>query len=231
MQLTLRQSLLFGFCVMHHGDQKRKYTGEPYFVHLYEVAEIVDTYVKGDYVIETAFMHDLFEDTELRKSGGIAIAHEFLKSIGYDGQEIITIIEQALELTDVFTKEDYPHLNRKARKQAEIERCSTISPPSQSVKYADIFHNGKSIIKHDKDFARVFVHEKNDLLEVMKEGNKELYDMASAVVANTLLSNEELAEEYVRSHPDFEAEGLSEYMNGILNGFIAGRESMDEKKV
>lgn len=35
----------------------------------------------------------------------------------------------------------------------------------------------------------------------------------------------EYAEKYVTSHPDFEAEGLSDYQNGRLNGYIDGAEA------
>lgn len=38
------------------------------------------------------------------------------------------------------------------------------------------------------------------------------------------MTNEEIAEQLVRNHKDFKAEGFSEYMNGYLNGIILGLE-------
>ena len=38
----------------------------------------------------------------------------------------------------------------------------------------------------------------------------------------------EMAENHVRNHKDFPAEGFSDYMNGFLNGYIEGAEAIEK---
>ena len=46
-----------------HGEQKRKYTGEPYVNHTVKVAEIVKTYGGDESMVYAAILHDVLEDT------------------------------------------------------------------------------------------------------------------------------------------------------------------------
>src|SRR5690606_11831272 len=104
-----------------HGDQQRKYNGEPYWHHLVSVAKIASKHVDG--AIEIAFCHDLLEDT--------ACTYQDLQKIiqenGYSKKEALEICDVTKELTDVYIKEDYPDLNRKIRKQKEAKRLGKIS--------------------------------------------------------------------------------------------------------
>ena len=50
------------FAADRHKDQKRKYTGEPYFNHLAEVAALVSVYNNDAEVIAAAYLHDSVED-------------------------------------------------------------------------------------------------------------------------------------------------------------------------
>src|SRR3954463_11018233 len=45
-----------------HKAQPRKYTGEPYFVHLEEVAGMVERAGLSENAIAAAFLHDVVED-------------------------------------------------------------------------------------------------------------------------------------------------------------------------
>lgn len=47
-----------------HEGQVRKYTGEPYFNHLEEVANIVSEYTDDESMIAAAYLHDVVEDTD-----------------------------------------------------------------------------------------------------------------------------------------------------------------------
>lgn len=49
---------------------------------------------------------------------------------------------------------------------------------------ADLFYNSSSIVQRDPEFAKTYMREKRDLLEVLKDGNQELYDRASEIVSN-----------------------------------------------
>ncbi|HYH55544.1 MAG TPA: hypothetical protein VD772_02970, partial [Anseongella sp.] len=89
-------------------------------------------------------------------------------------------------LTDVYTKENYPRLNRKKRKAREADRLSKAPAAAQTVKYADIIDNAIDIAGHDKDFAKVFLRECGQLLRQMDKGNQQLYERAVKTVADCL---------------------------------------------
>lgn len=168
-----RQTNLLNFVTIQHGEQKRKYTGEPYIVHLMAVAECADQ--NGlVYGYEIGLCHDLFEDTactddQLRTA---------LVSYGYRNDECDFIIQGTWDLTDKFVAVDYPNFNRKQRKEMEVERLATISPNSQSIKYCDLIDNTKSIVQYDQKFAKVYLNEKENMLKVMNKGKNQLYNEA-----------------------------------------------------
>lgn len=175
MKLTERQEKLFEFVKKEHRDQKRKYTNEPYYNRLYQVAELV-SHLSNDenLLIEIALCHDLFEDTKCNYND---LFTALLKS-GYSSVNTLKISSCVRELTDVFTSKAFPYLNRKIRKELEGLRLATISVDSQTVKYADLINNTSSIVEHDKDFAKVYFKEKKVVLDNMRRGNFKLYSEA-----------------------------------------------------
>lgn len=178
--LTSRQLLLLDFCIKAHGNQVRKYTGEPYWYHLVNVAKKVP--VSYYHNIEVALCHDLFEDTSVKEKE----LYKFLKSIGYTIGGARYICEGVTALTDVYTTENYPTWNRKLRKVTEIQRLSIIKPDFQTVKYADLIDNTSSIMAYDKDFAKIYIREKYLLLMKMNKGDFDLYLECCALIYNNL---------------------------------------------
>lgn len=173
MELTRRQQVLFDFIIKKHGDQKRKYTFEPYYLHLYNVATIVSQEsfpVEGMY-IEVALGHDLFEDTKCEVNELFA----FMTQHSYTEDEAHETCHYIDDLSDKFTSEKFPKLNRAARKSMERDRLSNVPYLAQTVKYADLIDNTSSIVQHDRGFAQVYLHEKALLLEVMSKGHRLLY--------------------------------------------------------
>ena len=166
MKLTGRQNVLLGWVISMHGEQKRKYTGEPYWEHCYEVAQHASEYnIKLG--VEIGFCHDLIEDTECTLSDLL----RFLMSSGYDNKESLFITSCVDDLTDEYTKEKYPTLNRKARKELEAERLGNAHPDAQSVKYCDLINNTDSICEHDPKFAKTYLKEKTVILDKMRKGH------------------------------------------------------------
>jgi len=161
------------FVAKQHGKQKRKYTGEPYPVHLVAVAECAE---KSELELgyEIGLCHDLFEDTECTEE----LLRMALLEYRYNNKEIDFIVNGIWELTDRFVLADYPEFSRKRRKSMEADRLATISPNSQSIKYCDLIDNTKSIIKYDPSFANIYLKEKADMLEVMNQGDLDLYTKA-----------------------------------------------------
>ncbi len=180
------------FVHIAHGEQKRKYTGEPYIEHPIAVCGIVSKYTDDISTLVAALCHDVIEDTEVT----IEQIREFL--IGILPTKIVDkVLDIIIELTDVYTKEAYPLLNRKERKRLEINRMSIVSVEAQDVKYADIIHNASSIIINDKDFAPVFISECRGKLDVMDKGNVILRERA----INSLLTIEDGEYYVIRIRP------------------------------
>ncbi len=166
MELTDRQQALLGWVIIAHGQQKSKYTGEPYWKHPYAVARHADEY-SINFGIEISLCHDVIEDTDCE----LCDLFKFLKSIGYTNKESLFITRGVDDLTDKYTKEDFPELNRRQRKELEAERLGKIHPDSQSVKYCDIINNTESICEHDPKFAKTYLEEKKMILSKMRDGH------------------------------------------------------------
>lgn len=166
-----RQKELLIWVKAQHEGQKRKYTGHPYHTHLEAVAELATRYEKRyPFIYEIAICHDLLEDTD----SSFEELRLVLQSIGYAGVDATTVAYAVLDLTDVYTKDRYPNLNRKIRKEKEAQRLGRIDFFIQSVKYADMIDNIKSIVQHDPSFAKVYLEEKKQLIDKMREGNVDL---------------------------------------------------------
>lgn len=152
-------------------SQKRKYTGEDYYNHPEEVATIVHQAL-GDActaeIIAAALCHDLVEDT------GMTL--EFIRL--NLNEEVATLVEM---LTDVSKPEDG---NRATRKEIDRQHTAQASPQAKTIKLADLISNSQSIVKHDKEFAKVYIKEKELLLEVLKEGDAKLYARAQQIVVD-----------------------------------------------
>lgn len=171
LELTERQWALFDYVKQMHGEQKRKYTGAPYYTHLLSVANRVEQYARDGYETEIALCHDLIEDTECSLAD---LSHK-LMSLGYELEEDVQILAGVDDLTDKYTHEKYPTLNRAQRKELESARIVSSRPVAQTVKYADIIDNLSSVAEHDPGFARVYAREIEHFLGKIDKGNRELY--------------------------------------------------------
>ncbi len=137
----------------HHG-QVRKYTGEPYWLHCLAVYDQVTEWGGTDAMRCAALLHDTLEDTDYSKLS-------LLKTFG---TEVFGLV---IELTDEFTRENYPKLGRAERKRLEAMRIAQTSIEARVVKLADINDNTKTIEPLDPGFAKVYIPEKNRLLALM----------------------------------------------------------------
>jgi (p)ppGpp synthase/HD superfamily hydrolase len=156
--------------------QYRKYTGEPYTVHTKEVAEIYSAYFPDDWIGKAAaYLHDIFEDTPitpevLREELGQFTSHLY----SHDENHYKTIIETVVELTNQFTSELHPKHNRSDRKLLELQRLSQVSQRAQNLKVCDLISNTTSIVQHDPNFARIYLDEKEALLNALTEADSRL---------------------------------------------------------
>ena len=142
------------FAEKAHEGQTRKYTGEPYIVHPRAVANLVAARGGDKAMICAAYLHDVVEDCDV----------ELATIYNLFGPDIGLLVN---ELTDEYTKENYPELNRRARKSMEADRLGKVSDRAKLIKLCDLADNTKTIVEHDPGFATVYLREKAHLLEVM----------------------------------------------------------------
>ena len=169
MQL-IEQAKLYSRAAHQAVAQKRKYTGEPYYLHPAAVAERV-AQVPGATadMIAAAYLHDVVEDTH--------VAIEEISALF--GEKVAGFVH---ELTDQFVDPEIG--NRSHRKALERERMSGISAEAQTIKYADLIDNTGSIVARDPGFARLYMSEKQALLNVMTDGCLVLRKEALALVTD-----------------------------------------------
>jgi (p)ppGpp synthase/HD superfamily hydrolase len=131
-----------------HAGQVRKYTGEPYICHPLTVADMVGRAGGAHTQIIAAILHDVVEDTPVTVS---EVAANF-------GPRVAELVEW---LTDTATG------NRAERQAASVEKWSRAPLAAVTVKLADLIDNTRSIARHDRRFARVYIPEKRAVLEAM----------------------------------------------------------------
>jgi (p)ppGpp synthase/HD superfamily hydrolase len=170
------------FAASAHGDQLRKYSGEAYVYHLFRVMNTCYLYHNSLPVLTAALLHDVLEDTTTTEEE----LRQFLFETMPHPEDAAEALRLVVELTDVYTKEDYPQLNRQARKAKEHERLATISPDAQTIKYADILDNSQNVAENDPQFAPVVLQEYADLLDRITDGEPHLYRKAKEQVAEGL---------------------------------------------
>jgi len=148
-QLVLRA---VKFAVYWHGNQRRRYTNEPYVNHLLSVAYLVAGRTTDPHIIAAAVLHDILEDTPVSR-------HELKDNFG------ARILEMVEMLTDVPCTPG--GLNRAARQFLDRERIAKAGPEVQLIKGCDMYDNLEDIKTYDPNFYKVFKKEKQLLLDVM----------------------------------------------------------------
>lgn len=151
------------FCIACHASQFRK-DGEPYFLHPIRVAAYSSIYIKGynDLLVRNiALLHDVIEDTDVTE-------HEIEERFGD------FVCEHVLELTNIYTKKSYPDLNRKIRKEKELDRLEQCSSLAKQIKLLDRADNITSaqIAKNVK-----YLDESKDMLDRLGGINSDIDEL------------------------------------------------------
>lgn len=155
------------FAMDKHSNQKRKWTGEPYFVHLEGVASLVRAAGGSSEQIAAAYLHDSIEDQGVTEAEILA---EF-------GPKVAKLV---VEMTEISKLEDG---NRATRKAIDRGHYGSISPDGQSIKLADITNNGYDIVQTNPKFAKTYIPELRALYEVLTSGNPTLRRKAGEMLA------------------------------------------------
>lgn len=162
----VQRARIFSIAAHEAVGQKRKYTGEPYYHHPADVAMTVYSVYGTNEMVAAAYLHDCVEDTNVSH---LVIEREFGP----------VVAEYVSGLTDISMPQDG---NRSVRKAIDRAHTAMQSPACKTIKLADLISNSKSICEHDKDFAKVYIKEKELLLEVLKEGDQTLWNQANEIV-------------------------------------------------
>lgn len=158
------------FATRAHEGQVRKYTGAPYIEHPIHVASIVAFVPHTLAMLAAALLHDVLEDTKVTEAD---LRAEF-------GNKITRIV---VGLTNISRPEDG---NRAVRKTLDLLHLKAQDADVQTIKIADLISNTESIVKHDPEFAEVYLREKRELLDVLTKGNRTLHKIAERQCAKIL---------------------------------------------
>lgn len=147
-----------------HAQQKRNYTGEPYFVHLEEVAGIVERAGLSEAAVAAAWLHDVVEDQNVLESELVLLF----------GQRTAAIVGSLTDMPPTAA------LNREMRKEIDRQRLGEASSEAQGVKCADLISNTSTIVKHNPGFAKKYLPEKRATLEILTRAPPALLEQAWA---------------------------------------------------
>jgi (p)ppGpp synthase/HD superfamily hydrolase len=154
------------FATDAHAGQVRKYTGDPYIEHPLSVMAILQSVNADEELLIAAVLHDVVEDTPVELETVEAVF----------GERVAQLVD---DLTDRSRPDDG---NRRVRKQIDLEHTAQASPDAKTIKLADLIDNTGNIVQHDPGFAKRYMKEKQNLLQVLTEGHPELWSRANAIV-------------------------------------------------
>ena len=177
---------IIDYAIAKHAGQTRK-GGNDFVLHPLYVASIIKLYNGSPSQICAGLLHDVVEDTD---TTFVQLKEDLSKmKILNDIKEMkrlkITtlaypdvIVYYVSEMTNVFTKENYPNLNRKERKKREIAKFKLWNEPDlKLIKYADIISNLSDIDSIDTDFAKVYLREDMQIISALQYDHP-IYDYA-----------------------------------------------------
>lgn len=193
---TKRERIAEELCIQGHEGQKRRFTQEEYANHPIRVGNLAkEAYLAAGREQEAIIAccggrtHDLLEDSLNKKvtlTNGTGV--EKPVTISYTtisnllGAEVANIVTL---LTNQFTKENFPELNRKQRHQKEAQRLSTTQEMVQSIKVCDIIDNFTDFehaLTNDPNWAKNYLAEKWYLLQNLTAALPSLREEASKLL-------------------------------------------------
>jgi (p)ppGpp synthase/HD superfamily hydrolase len=133
-----------------HYGQVRKWTNDPYFNHVAEVAGLVKDFHLDEEVQAAAYLHDTIEDCGRTF---FDLNHEF-------GGRVAHLV---LQVSDRSRPDDGTRYVRKSL--IDLQYLKGSEPDAQSLKCCDLISNTKDVAKNSPGFARVYLPEKRALLE------------------------------------------------------------------
>lgn len=148
-----------------HAGQKRQHgSNDDYIEHPRRVAEAVSRQNKATpEMVAAAWLHDVLEDTCETPEQVSETADKIEDTCGG------LVREYVVWLTNVFTKERFPYLNRGQRKKLEALRLSFAPVEVKIIKLCDRLDNLRDMPDPAGDFIRVYVDETFYLVQFLED--------------------------------------------------------------
>lgn len=159
LESTTAEARALALATTAHCTQVRKYTGQPYADHLFEVyREICALPGSTSAQRQAAPLHDIVEEVAFT---GVSHAdvHRWFEDDVY---------ELVWWLTDVSTAKDG---NRAARKHIDLKHIAAAPAAAQDVKLADVLSNIRTVVRSDPSFAAVYLPEKYRVVEALERAD------------------------------------------------------------
>jgi hypothetical protein len=166
-----------------HADHKRKFTGEPYWNHLHEVAMTLKAHGATPDVIVAGYLHDTIEDT----------AVTYFDLVEAFDENVANLVMQVTDVSRANTGNTPEGKgNRALRKAVDRQYRAGATWQGQMISCSDCLSNTKDILANGGGFARIYVPEKKLLLGVLDKVRHAKYSIWRAAFDQIVAAEREL---------------------------------------
>src|SRR3569832_2474402 len=173
----LRAARWFALAAHSAVGQLRKYTLEPYIVHPDEVAEIVATVPHITEMLEASKQQNKNKETKeteqnKHKSKGPIVAH-YVSGLTNFAKPADGNRQRRFEINCLHLK----------------AQCAEVQP----IKVADLISYTSTIVEYDPKFAKVYLEEKRQMLDMLTKANPDLIRRARSILKESFYKLEKTA--------------------------------------
>ncbi|MFX0135610.1 MAG: HD domain-containing protein [Candidatus Hodarchaeota archaeon] len=133
-----------------HKEQKRKFSGKPYFTHPSNVASMVAKYTKDEEIIMAAYLHDTIEDTATTYK-------EIFKEFGKKVAELVG------ELTS-----DKSKYSKSTKSLYLLKKMNNMSDEALLIKLCDRLDNISGYPDEPNNFVKLYMKQTKYILSNLK---------------------------------------------------------------
>jgi len=148
----------YDFAKNKHEGQKRKFTGQPYFVHCKYVSRVIEHLTKKPDLVAVALLHDVIEDT-------ITTLEDIRIEFGNKIASLVDKLTNKKEERGKRKKVDYMHW-----------KFRNLSSDALTIKLADRFHNILSLEQdcRNKEQLSFLMYHYTNTISIFKNLDKDL---------------------------------------------------------
>lgn len=166
----VRNAFLFADRAHASIEHIRTFSKLPYIVHPIETAEILMKVVGvTPEMIAAGYLHDVVEDTPFT-------IEQIQQELGDEVAELVSMLTNPARTPE--------HGSRAVRTQINKNHNAKASPKAKTIRLADVISNLSSLHEAPVKFSQRYVLKTESLLEVLTEGDKELWARAYLLIQN-----------------------------------------------